>query len=188
MAGDAAGFNRLQHSHADRRTIQLHSSPALGRALVGAQDCPSSSPGTQNHLPVSVTPSAARSPQRASKLDPFKSTIAEWLEQTRTPVPCGCATAWPAWLHRGLSILKDYLHAVRAQTAAKRAYVRMEPGPGNASRSTGGISVPFSTKVTRASSMPSVWSNVTAANCLSSSRTVRVSRPSCAVTSTPSSR
>ena len=30
----------------------------------------------------------------------------------------------------GLSILKDYLHAVRAQTTAKRAYVRMEPGPG----------------------------------------------------------
>jgi hypothetical protein len=30
----------------------------------------------------------------------------------------------------GLSILKDYLHAVRAHTAAKRAYVRMEPGPG----------------------------------------------------------
>ena len=29
----------------------------------------------------------------------------------------------------GLSILKDYLHAVRAHTAAKRASVRMEPGP-----------------------------------------------------------
>ena len=30
----------------------------------------------------------------------------------------------------GLSILKDYLHSVRAQTRAQRAYVRMEPGPG----------------------------------------------------------
>ena len=30
----------------------------------------------------------------------------------------------------GLSILKDYLHRVRAQTAAKRAYLRMEPKPG----------------------------------------------------------
>jgi hypothetical protein len=30
----------------------------------------------------------------------------------------------------GLSILKDYLHAVRTETATKRAYVRMEPGPG----------------------------------------------------------
>ena len=30
----------------------------------------------------------------------------------------------------GLSILKEHLHGVRVQTAAKRAYVRMEPGPG----------------------------------------------------------
>jgi len=28
----------------------------------------------------------------------------------------------------GLSILKDYLHEVRTETATKRAYVRMEPG------------------------------------------------------------
>jgi hypothetical protein len=30
----------------------------------------------------------------------------------------------------GLSILKEHLHAVRANPQAKRAYVRMEPGPG----------------------------------------------------------
>jgi hypothetical protein len=31
----------------------------------------------------------------------------------------------------GLSILKDCLHLVRTETAAKHAYVRMEPGPGS---------------------------------------------------------
>jgi hypothetical protein len=30
----------------------------------------------------------------------------------------------------GLSILKEHLHSVRVHTQAKRAYVRMEPGPG----------------------------------------------------------
>jgi hypothetical protein len=37
---DAAGFIRLQQSHADRGTNQHDSSHALGRALVGAQDRP----------------------------------------------------------------------------------------------------------------------------------------------------
>ena len=36
----------------------------------------------------------------------------------------------PLGFDGGLSILKDYLHALRTQTTAKRAYVRMEPGPG----------------------------------------------------------
>jgi hypothetical protein len=36
----------------------------------------------------------------------------------------------PLGFNGDLSILKDYLHAVRAHTAAKRAYVRMEPRPG----------------------------------------------------------
>jgi hypothetical protein len=30
----------------------------------------------------------------------------------------------------GLSILKEHLHSVRPNTQSKRAYVRMEPGPG----------------------------------------------------------
>ncbi|MGA8439273.1 MAG: DDE-type integrase/transposase/recombinase [Candidatus Sulfotelmatobacter sp.] len=29
-----------------------------------------------------------------------------------------------------MSILKDYLHTARTQTSAQRAYVRMEPAPG----------------------------------------------------------
>jgi transposase len=79
-----------------------------------------------------VTP--ARSParrQRASKLDPFKATIAELLEQDAEASATVIAQRLrPLGFTGGLSILKDYLHAVRVQTAAKRAYVRMEPGPG----------------------------------------------------------
>jgi transposase len=74
--------------------------------------------------------SAARR-QRASKLDPFKSTIGEWLEQD--PNASAMVTAQrlrPLGFTGGLSILKDYSHVVRTETAAKRAYVRMEPGPG----------------------------------------------------------
>ena len=78
-----------------------------------------------------VTP--ARSParrQRASKLDPFKATIAELLEQDATASAMVIAQRLrPLGFHGGLSILKDYLHAMRAHTAVKRAYVRMEPGP-----------------------------------------------------------
>jgi transposase len=79
-----------------------------------------------------VTParSAARR-QRASKLDPFKATIAELLEQDAEASAIVIAQRLrPLGFTGGLSILKDYLHRVRAQTAAKRAYVRMEPGPG----------------------------------------------------------
>jgi len=79
-----------------------------------------------------VTParSAARR-QRASKLDPFKATIAELLERDANASAMVIAQRLrPLGFTGGLSILKDYLHAVRAQTAVQRAYVRMEPGPG----------------------------------------------------------
>jgi transposase len=69
--------------------------------------------------------------QLASKLDPFKAIIAELLEQDATASAAVIAQRIrPLGFDGGLSILKDYLHAVRARTTAKRAYVRMEPGPG----------------------------------------------------------
>jgi hypothetical protein len=79
-----------------------------------------------------ATPARRPAPQqRASKLDPFKSTIAELLEQDANASAMVIAQRLrPLGFTGGLSILKDYLHAVRVQTAAKRAYVRMEPGPG----------------------------------------------------------
>jgi len=69
--------------------------------------------------------------QRASKLDPFKPTIAEFLEQDAHARATVIAQRLrPLGFSGGLSILKEYLHGVRLQASAKRAYVRMEPGPG----------------------------------------------------------
>jgi transposase len=70
-----------------------------------------------------VTParSAARR-QRASKLGPFKSIIAEWLEQDpNASAVVVSQRLGPLGFTGGLSILKDYLPAVRAQTTAQRA-------------------------------------------------------------------
>jgi transposase len=63
-----------------------------------------------------VTParSAARR-QRASKLDPFKSTIAELLEQDAKASAMVIAQRLrPLGFAGGLSILKDYLHGMMA--------------------------------------------------------------------------
>jgi transposase len=69
--------------------------------------------------------------QRASKLDPFKATIAELLEQDAEASAVVIAQRLRALgFGGGLSILKEHLHSVRPNTQAKRAYVRMEPGPG----------------------------------------------------------
>ena len=69
--------------------------------------------------------------QRASKLDAFKATIAELLEQDAKASAVVIAQRLrPLGFDGGLSILKEYLHSVRANSQAKRAYVRMEPGPG----------------------------------------------------------
>ena len=85
---------------------------------------------TISHYLVTPARSAARR-QRASKLDPFKATIAELLEQDAKASAVVIAQRLrPLGFTGGLSILKEYLHGVRVQTAAKRAYVRMEPGPG----------------------------------------------------------
>ena len=69
--------------------------------------------------------------QRSSKLDPFKPTIAELLAQDPTASAVVIAQRLrPLGFDGGMSILKEHLHAVRAQTVAKRAYVRMEPAAG----------------------------------------------------------
>jgi transposase len=79
-----------------------------------------------------VAPAQTAAPrQRSSKLDPFKSTIAEFLEQDpHVRATVIAQRLRPLGFSGGLSILKDYLHGVRAQASAPRAYVRMEPGPG----------------------------------------------------------
>src|SRR5262245_46994057 len=68
--------------------------------------------------------------QRSSKLDPFKPTITELLQQDPAVTAVVIAQRLrPLGYDGGISILKEYLHSVRANTAP-RAYVRMEPGPG----------------------------------------------------------
>jgi transposase len=79
-----------------------------------------------------VTPArtAARR-QRASKLDPFKATIAELLEQDAEASAVVVAQRLrPLGFDGGLSILKEHLQRVRMHRQAKRAYVRMEPAAG----------------------------------------------------------
>lgn len=68
---------------------------------------------------------------RTSKLDSFKPVIREWLEQD--PSVTG------AVIHQhlrdrgfvgGHTIVRDYVSALRQETRNRRAYVRMEPAPG----------------------------------------------------------
>jgi transposase len=70
-------------------------------------------------------------PQRTSKLEPFHAAIAELLEQD----PHASAIVILQRLRGrgfdgGITILKDYLHKVRTESATRRAYVRVESEPG----------------------------------------------------------
>lgn len=81
------------------------------------------------YLDTPAPPSVSR--RRASKLDAFKLTIAEWLAQDPTASAVVIAQRLrPLGFAGGISILKEHLHSVRAQAAARRAYVRMEPAAG----------------------------------------------------------
>ena len=68
---------------------------------------------------------------RASKLDPFKLTLTELLQQD----PSASAVVLlqrlrPLGYEGGITILRDYVSPLRAKIAPPRAFVRMEPGPG----------------------------------------------------------
>jgi transposase len=68
---------------------------------------------------------------RTSKLDAFKPAITELLQQD----PEASAEVISQRLKTigydgGITILKDYLQALRKETVLRRAYVRVEPGPG----------------------------------------------------------
>lgn len=70
-------------------------------------------------------------PQRPSKLDPFKPTIEEWLEQDSS---VSSAVIFQRLRHLGFTggytIVKDHLQQVRTAKKARRAFVRMEPAAG----------------------------------------------------------
>src|SRR5215472_353682 len=73
----------------------------------------------------------ARRRRRTSKLDPFKTTITEWLE--KDPTVRGSVIEQrlrPLGYSGGPSILQEYVRKVRSQLVPQRAFVRVEPLPG----------------------------------------------------------
>ena len=68
--------------------------------------------------------------QRVTKVDPFKSAIGELLAQDATASAVVIAQRLqPLGYHGGITILRNYVKTVRP-TVPPRAYVRMEPSPG----------------------------------------------------------
>jgi len=69
--------------------------------------------------------------ERASKLDPFKAAVAELLEKDPPAnAPVIAQRLRPLGYDGGITVVKDYLRAVRQNVAARRAYVRVEPAAG----------------------------------------------------------
>ena len=68
---------------------------------------------------------------RASKLDPFKPIIAELLQQDPDAnAPLIAQRLNPHGYDGGFTIIKDYLRTLRKNSVARRAYIRVEPAPG----------------------------------------------------------
>jgi transposase len=68
---------------------------------------------------------------RASKLDPFREIIAELLQQDPDAnAPVIAQRLKPLGYDGGFAIVKDYLRTLRKNSVARRAYVRVEPAPG----------------------------------------------------------
>ncbi|MBM3535734.1 MAG: IS21 family transposase [Alphaproteobacteria bacterium] len=78
------------------------------------------------------TPAQARAQrQRESKLDPFKTTIAEWLEKDPSVTAAVIEQKLrPLGYRGGHTILREYVHAARPPLKSSRAFLRMEPPPG----------------------------------------------------------
>src|ERR1035438_9928191 len=68
---------------------------------------------------------------RSSKLDPYKATIAGLLEKDPSASAAVIGQRLrPLGYNGGGSILRQYVHEVRPQLKPQRAFVRMEPKPG----------------------------------------------------------
>jgi transposase len=69
--------------------------------------------------------------QRESKLDPFKTTIAEWLEKDPSVTAAVIEQKLrPLGYRGGHTILREFVHTARPQSKSSRAFLRMEPPPG----------------------------------------------------------
>lgn len=83
----------------------------------------------KKYLEAPAQTSAPR--QRESKLDPFKSTISEWLEKDPTVSAAVIGQRLrPLGYRGGNSILREHIHRLRPQLKPSRAFLRMEPPPG----------------------------------------------------------
>src|SRR6185295_5600389 len=70
-------------------------------------------------------------PSRASKLDPFKPAIEEWLERDSSVTAAVILQRLrELGFSGGYTIVKDHLPQVRRERKARRAFVRMEPAAG----------------------------------------------------------
>jgi transposase len=80
---------------------------------------------------LDVPSPAVKHRERAGKLDPFKAVITELLQQDpRASAPVILQRLQTLGYDGGNTIIKDYLRAVRKNAATRRAYVRVEPAPG----------------------------------------------------------
>jgi transposase len=69
--------------------------------------------------------------ERPSKLDPYKPLLSELLEQDpAAPAVVIAQRLRPQGFAGGITILKNYLHGLRASSIVKRALVRVEPAAG----------------------------------------------------------
>jgi len=69
--------------------------------------------------------------QRESKLDPFKTTVTEWLEKDPGVTAAVIERKLrPLGYCGGHTILREYVHTARPQLKSRRAFLRMEPPPG----------------------------------------------------------
>jgi transposase len=89
----------------------------IGRRTIAKYLAAPASPPTHRH--------------RTSKLDPFKPAIAELLHQDPSAnAPVIAQRLRPLGYDGSITIVKDHLRAVRQDSAARRAYLRVEPAPG----------------------------------------------------------
>ena len=72
--------------------------------------------------------------ERTCKIDPWKAAIADLLRQDPdAQAPVIAQHLKPLGFDGGLTIIKDYLRTLRRDSVARRAYVRVEPAPGERS-------------------------------------------------------
>lgn len=83
----------------------------------------------RKYLDAPAQSSATR--QRTSKLDLFKATIGEWIQADSTvPATVIEQRLKPLGYTGSHTILREYVNSIRPKAEPRRAFIRMEPSPG----------------------------------------------------------